>query len=208
VAVVFLLFLAVPSYASEWSDFAEKNNQSTYKIWNIKFSQDLSSETVNSSNIFVATDTLGINKINGITASQSATNSKWIEVRPPGDGWLWGNTYYLFITKDIRSSLSNGYKSLTSGIRMKFSIAPEQSYIEEAKAVLAIPEGIDIWVKLNEGCTASSVTANDKNMTYRDTLGKWKYYSNIWLPPAIEAPVIITVTVSGKSETYKITSCQ
>lgn len=207
-AFVFSLSLAAPSYAADWSDFLEKNNQSTNKIWTIKFSKDLSTDTVNSNNVFVATDSQGYNKINGIKVAPSEANTKWIEVSPPFEGWHVGNTYYLFIAPDVRSSFTNGYKSLSHGLRMKFTITSVESYLEEAKAVLAIPEGIDIWVKLKEGLTATSVTANGKNLTYRDTLGRWKYHSDIWPPPSPDTPVVITVIVSGITETYMITSCQ
>ncbi|MZQ74792.1 MAG: hypothetical protein GT589_01360 [Peptoclostridium sp.] len=109
---IFFLFSALAScYAAEsWETWSTKTTDNPYKDWTVEFSKYVSSDTVNSSKIFI-TDSTGNNIPAEISISENKINIK------PEHAYVAGESYYLYISKDIQSG--DG-ESLQSGIRMPF----------------------------------------------------------------------------------------
>ena len=125
---------------AEWTDFITNRQKSADEPWIIRFSLGVDFGSVTHSNIFVATDEAGINKINGISLSPvpGDASQTQVTVMPPSNGWQPDTTYYLFISKNVRSSAATGYKELGKGIRMRFSIDNTPNYGVMA-AVTTVP---------------------------------------------------------------------
>jgi hypothetical protein len=123
--VVFLLLMLTfiisvsSAFAESYKEWPEKTDVPTDKIWTIKFNMEIKLSNI-SDNIYVASDVDGINKIPNITVENNVSNPNIsVVVKPPTDGWVAGETYYLFINRNI-ASINN--KLLAEPIRMKFVI--------------------------------------------------------------------------------------
>ncbi|MDD4778775.1 MAG: S8 family serine peptidase [Fermentimonas sp.] len=107
----------IPSFAGkEWKNQLEVPIN---KEWTIKFNSELDITTITNSNIYVSQDIIGNDKIPGTSVEISSINCCCILLSPPKGGWKVGESYYLFITKDVKSAFG---KPLDSPIRMKFVI--------------------------------------------------------------------------------------
>jgi len=87
---------------AEWTDFFTNRQKSANEPWIIRFSLSVDFNSVTHSNIFVATDETGKNKLDGISlfpVPGDASQSR-VMVMPPSNGWLPGTTYHLFISKN------------------------------------------------------------------------------------------------------------
>lgn len=102
-----------------WHAWEEKENVSSDKIWTVKFNEKIQSSTINSNNIFVATDITGNNKVAGIIVVPDSSDSTCTLLFPPSGGWEAEDSYYLFISTGIKSTDGT---SLSNAIRMKFTI--------------------------------------------------------------------------------------
>lgn len=104
---------AIVDYPEYYTD------QQPSKIWKITFTHEPDPATL-TDNIFVSTDSLGNNKVDGVIVSIDPTNAKCVLVELTGvEGWDSMGTYYLFITDNVSSTTST---RLTNSVRMKFSI--------------------------------------------------------------------------------------
>ncbi|MEN6350795.1 MAG: Ig-like domain-containing protein [Syntrophomonas sp.] len=107
--------------------FPDKMNQPADKPWTIAFSQAINLDDNNRSNIYVATDAYGENRIEGIKMEAVPANSRKLVVRPPDSNWTPGRTYYLIIEPDFQSQAGD---KLKTKIRMKFTVeCPSSSSI-------------------------------------------------------------------------------
>ena len=111
---------------SPWEDWPVYTNIPADRAWSITFSEDLDPGTVNTATVFVASDTDGLTPLADITVTVDMENRDQVLVSPPDDEWEPGETYYLFITEDVRSAIGS---ILTQGVRMAFTIeAPPEPY--------------------------------------------------------------------------------
>jgi hypothetical protein len=131
----------------QYQTWPPQENIAPDKVWTIRFSLPVDVNTLNNnslsrttSNIFVATDEAGINKINGISLFPVPGDASQTQVlvMPPSNGWQPGTTYYLFINKNVRSSAATGNKELGKGIRMRFNVDNTPNYGVMA-AVTSVP---------------------------------------------------------------------
>ncbi|MEN6350679.1 MAG: Ig-like domain-containing protein [Syntrophomonas sp.] len=99
--------------------FPDKLNQAADKPWTVAFSQAISLDDNNRSNIYVATDAYGENRIEGIKIEAVPANSRQLVIKPPASNWTSGQTYYLIIEPDFQSQAGDRLKTK---IRMKFTI--------------------------------------------------------------------------------------
>ncbi|MDD4778776.1 MAG: Ig-like domain-containing protein [Fermentimonas sp.] len=106
-----------------YKDWTDQVNVPPDKFWTIKFNLDVGATSVNDNNVYVSQDFDGNNKILGTEAKICPTNPKWLLLYPPQGGWKAGESYYLFISKDLKSGSG---KSLGSPVRMKFVIASDK----------------------------------------------------------------------------------
>lgn len=100
------------------TEFNEKSNISSMKVWSVKFNKSLKASTVNNENIIV-TDYSGKNINSQITLGD---DNKTILVNPKIQGYVPNNTYYLKVTKNVQSI--DG-KNLKENVNMKFKIINE-----------------------------------------------------------------------------------
>lgn|GEM_PF-3669829 len=107
------------SSSDTWTDWTAKQKSSSESV-TITFNREVDSNSVNNTNIYVATDETGSNKVSGISVAPVNGNAKQVKVDPPAGGWQTGGTYYLFISKQVKSSAVSGGQALASGIRMPF----------------------------------------------------------------------------------------
>ena len=114
------LSLDLGALPETWTNYATSKQKSSKDNWTITFNKAVDSTTVNVSNIFVATDSEGTNKVSDISVEQVEDNLCQVKVNPPGTGWQTGGTYYLFISTKVKSS--SGGSTLKNGIRMEFTI--------------------------------------------------------------------------------------
>jgi uncharacterized cupredoxin-like copper-binding protein len=105
-----------------WTDYTATTQKSSNDYWTITFNKDTDPTSINTSNIFVATDEAGNNKVDGVSVNQVDSNARQVRVGPPEGGWQEGETYYLFINKKVKSA--DGM-ALSRGIRMRFSVRAE-----------------------------------------------------------------------------------
>lgn len=85
----------------------------------IKFTKTVDASTVNDKNIYVTTDEEGSNIVQGISISVDKDNPYCVKVIPSQDGWKQGQTYYIFIKPEVKSSEKT---LLNKIIRCKFTI--------------------------------------------------------------------------------------
>jgi hypothetical protein len=113
----------ISDHDSLWNNWTGSNtvNVSTDKTWTISFSREVNTASINSANIYVATDPAGLNKVSYAIPHAAPGNGSQVIVAPPPEGWMPGTTYYLFISKSLQAKASN--QMLPKGIRMKFSVA-------------------------------------------------------------------------------------
>ena len=103
-----------------WTEWTTTKKKSSNESWIITFNQDVDSNSVINTNIYVAKDMVGSNKVGGISVVPVSGNAKQVKVSPPTSGWQVGMTYYLFISSQVKSNI--GGKPLKSGIRMQFNV--------------------------------------------------------------------------------------
>ncbi|MEN6351447.1 MAG: Ig-like domain-containing protein, partial [Syntrophomonas sp.] len=99
--------------------FPDKLNQSADKPWTITFSKAIIPDDNNRSNIYVAADAYGENRIEGIKIEAVPANSRQLLVKPADSNWTPGQTYYLIIEPDFQSQAGD---KLKTKIRMKFTV--------------------------------------------------------------------------------------
>jgi len=85
----------------------------------ITFSHPVLPDEQNLGNIYVATDINGDNKVEGVIVAGVPGNNCQISVKPPGDQWLAGASYYLILEPGLQSALN---KTLGIRTRMKFTV--------------------------------------------------------------------------------------
>ena len=85
----------------------------------ITFSHPVLVDEQNLGNIYVATDINGANKVEGVIVAGVSGNNCQILVKPPGDQWLTGASYYLILEPGLQSALN---KTLGIKTRIKFTV--------------------------------------------------------------------------------------
>ncbi|OLN24110.1 hypothetical protein BTO30_01470 [Domibacillus antri] len=99
-----------------WTDFSAKDVK-TDKVFTVQFNFPVDPQSVNSTNIYVAADKDGINRIPEAQVYVNAENNQLIHIAP-GISWPPG-TYYLFVTNQLKST--DG-KTHNKNIRMPFTV--------------------------------------------------------------------------------------
>jgi uncharacterized protein YjdB len=175
---------------SEWTDFFTNRQKSVNDPWIIKFSLGVDFGSVTYSNIFVATDEAGINKINGISLSPVPGDASQTQVlvKPPSNGWQPGTTYYLFISKNVRSSAASGNKELGKGIRMRFNVDNTPNYGVMA-AVTSVP-----YVNIGGQNQQAGDIVLEENIPGSIVPGR---YMGFTLPPGVTFASLPAVTVTS-----------
>lgn len=92
------------------------------KEWTVEFSQPVDPASVNRNTVYVTLNPSGERQFGDpfIPIPQVSDSGRRITVRPPAGGWPAGNTYYLFLTRDIRSR--EGGQLLEPYLRMRFRV--------------------------------------------------------------------------------------
>jgi|GEM_PF-4295289 len=105
-----------------WTDQTASKQKNPSDFWTITFNKDVDISTVNKTNIYVAADESGTNKVDDISVTQVNGNARQVKVSPPAGGWQAGGTYYLFISNQVKAA--SGGQTLNKGTRMKFNVTP------------------------------------------------------------------------------------
>jgi len=110
------------SVYNEYNDYADRTITKE-KVWTITFKDRKPKSRNLSSNIYVATDENGKNKVK-VTVRITKNDAKVIKVSPPSREWTVGETYYLFVSKNLE--FTNSTVPLPKTVRMKFTIVKDE----------------------------------------------------------------------------------
>ncbi|KRQ87833.1 hypothetical protein ABG79_00638 [Caloramator mitchellensis] len=122
ITIILVLFIDANA-ASQFDKIYD--NISPDKVWTIKFNRPYGYTTLNNS--IQLTDQNG-NKLTPQTSTTSDPNA--LQILPPSGGYTFGNTYYLTISRELKSA--NG-KRLIKPYTMKFTIMSGYQLTYEVK---------------------------------------------------------------------------
>lgn len=122
IAIILLLFIDTNA-ATQFDKMYD--NVSPDKVWTIKFNRPYGYTSIN--NTIQLTDQNG-NKLNPQISTTSDPNA--LQILPPSGGYTFGNTYYLTISRELKSS--NG-KRLIKPYSIKFTIMSGYQLTYEVK---------------------------------------------------------------------------
>ena len=111
------------SVYNEYNDYADRTITKE-KVWTITFREKEPKSRNLSSNIYVATDENEKNKVKKVTVRISKNNPKVVTVSPPSREWTVGETYYLFVSKNLE--FTNSTVPLPKTVRMKFTVVEHE----------------------------------------------------------------------------------
>ena len=114
ILINFLSFISV--FADNYSVKNAKVDVKPDKVWNIKFSKSIDSNSLKDEPVMVV-DSNG-NKV-GIKLRTKINDLSTLEVIPPDEGYAYGETYTLYVSDNIKDVLGN---KLSKPVRMKFTI--------------------------------------------------------------------------------------
>ena len=136
--ITLILSFTSSCYAADsWSVWESKTTENPSKDWTIEFSSDLNSDSVNSNSIYI-TDSSDLK----IPATISKT-SDTINIAPE-NSYKSGMDYYLYISKDIKSS--NG-QNLKSGFKMPFTYKKSGSTVPGGELAMTFDDPKDTYEK-------------------------------------------------------------
>ena len=110
------------SVYNEYNDYADRTITKE-KIWTITFREKEPKSRNLSKNVYVTTDENGENKVK-VTVRITKNNPKVVTVSPPSRKWIVGETYYLFVSKNLEYTNSN--VPLPKTVRMKFTVVEDE----------------------------------------------------------------------------------
>lgn len=144
----------IPAGFDSWPS---QSTTDTHKVWTVKFSMPLDSNSVNRSNIYVTDDD---NRQVSSTLTRSADGTS-VQVKPSG-AYTVGKKYWLFITGALTAE--NGKNALVQPVAASFLVADENSKIIQISAnYSAILTSFTVLTSPD----VSAVKINSKSMIYQ-----------------------------------------
>lgn len=128
--VVWSLIMPQMVSAEEWISFPAKKDVAPDKVWTVEFNTAIDPKTIHSEDIYVVT----VDGKQLFTPSYVQEDGRSITVLPPPDGYESGQTYTLFIKKQVQSA--NG-RSLKAGYKMTFTVQRSATHQPEDEEVLS-----------------------------------------------------------------------
>ena len=105
---------------ADWSDFSvDSQNQPSNKAWTIQFDEEIDANADNLKNIYVSTDSTGNSRVVGTQVQVDSQSKNVVTISAPVQGYVKGQTYYLFIYNKITSVKTD---VMNKGARVKFTI--------------------------------------------------------------------------------------
>ena len=117
--LIFTMQVGISFAETNFYELPEWKDVSSRKIWTATFNTEIKPVSL-SKNFYVTIDENCKKKVSGVKVKSNTEDRKIVKISPPLNGWKYGKTYYLFISKNIKSK--DDLDVMSQDCRMKFTI--------------------------------------------------------------------------------------